>query len=316
MRQGAGGNGRHQRRRVAGAVHLDHVLAADRHIGAHAGRGARERQVVRDQAGVDHALHRLRRDVDSGDLAHVLVRHPHFLEVRRELQEGRERAGHGDVLDDLVRFDVDDIDHRVEARDDEGQPAVRVEHHHARPAGGLDATRFLEGGRVDDGNIVFASHHHPDLASVRREEAFVRRAADVGDALDLVRGGVDEGDGIGTVGDRDQRLVVRREAQAVHVDLALVQRREHVRAQVAQTDLAQQGVGGRVDHRDRVAVLVGGVDAVLGAWEGVGGGEGAGQYDGECGGTDGGAGKFSALHGLPYRYGWSCRRRGVAARPA
>jgi hypothetical protein len=95
-----------------------------------------------------------------------------------------------------------------------------VELHHAGTKVGLDAARFLERERIDHGNIVFAAHHYPDFLAVGGEEAFMRRAADVGLAFDLVGGGVDEGHRVGAVGDDQQRLVIGREAQSVDVGLA------------------------------------------------------------------------------------------------
>ena len=49
----------------------------------------------------------------------------------------------------------------------------------------------------------------------------------------------------------------------MHIDLALVERGEHIGTLVAEANLAQQQVGGRIDDRYRVGVLVGGVDAIF-----------------------------------------------------
>lgn len=233
MRQRAHRDGGQQFRRGVGGVDLHRVLAAQGNEGQRAARGLGEREVVGDEAGLDHALDLQRVGVDAGHLAHVLVRHPHFLEVRGELQEGGEGADHRDALDHLARGHVDHVHLRREAVHDEGDVFLRMEQHHARPSRGFDAADFLEGGGVDHGHVVLAAHDCPHLLAVWREERFVRRAADVGDAFDLVGTSVDEGNRIGAVGNRDQGLVVGREVQAVHVELALVQRRQHVRPHVA-----------------------------------------------------------------------------------
>lgn len=220
--------------------------------------------MVGDEAGVDHAGHRHRLHVDARDLADVLVTHPDFLAVRRELQERRERAHDRNTLHDLVRARVDHGHFGREARHHKGAPTVRREQHHAGARRGLDPAFFLEGLRVDHRDVVLSAHHGPDLPAVAREEGLVRRAADVSHALDLVGRRVDEGHRVRAVGNDDQRAVVGRETEAVNVDLALVDRRQHVGALVAQLDLAEQCVGVRVDHRHRVGVLVCGVDAVAG----------------------------------------------------
>jgi hypothetical protein len=58
---------------------------------------------------------------------------------------------------------------------------------------------------VEHVDVVLAAHRHPDLLAVGREEGLVRRAADIGDVLDRVGRGVDEGDGVGA--DRDHGRV-------------------------------------------------------------------------------------------------------------
>ncbi len=133
---------------------------------------------------------------------------PDLAAVGRDLHEGRERAGHRDARQRLAAGHVDDMHLRREAVHHEGALAVRMEHQHPRPRRRLDASGFAEGRRIDHRDVVLAAHDHPGRAAVGGEEALVRRAADVGDALDAVGRGVDEGDRVGRGGDRQQRAVV------------------------------------------------------------------------------------------------------------
>ncbi|MNN20395.1 hypothetical protein D3C81_1336740 [compost metagenome] len=108
-----------------------------------------------------------------------------------------------------------------------------MEQHHARAWRGGDAAGLLVAGRVDHRDIVLAAHHHPRFLAIGGEEALVRRAADIGNAFDPVRGGIDERCRVRAIGDDEQRLVIRRKAQAMHVDLALVERRQDIGPRVA-----------------------------------------------------------------------------------
>ena len=58
------------------------------------------------------------------------------------------------------------------------------------------------------------------------------------------------------------RLVVRREAHAVHEHLPLVERAEIGRLRIAEPDHAEQLVVGGIGDRNGVGELLGGVDAV------------------------------------------------------
>jgi hypothetical protein len=64
------------------------------------------------------------------------------------------------------------------------------------------------------------------LLSVRGEEALVRRTFQLDDAARPIGGRFDEGDAVAGDIHRVQQAAVRREAETVYVDLAVVQRPE------------------------------------------------------------------------------------------
>nr|GEU29189.1 hypothetical protein [Tanacetum cinerariifolium] len=187
MRQGAGRYRRHELWLITGGIDLDDIFSANCHVGSYSGSIFRERQVVGNKTGVDDAFYCQRRHVDAGDLANVLVCHPDFFEIRREL---------------------------IKARYHERQFAVGMEHHHARTTCCLDTAFFLEGDRIDDRDVIFAAYYDPDFATVCREKSFVGRAPDIGHTLDFVGGRVDEGHGIGTIRYCNQACAVTTAATA------------------------------------------------------------------------------------------------------
>ena len=219
--------------------------------------------MIGDEASVDHTCHLELGGVDAGDLTDILVRHPHFLEIGRELQEWRERTRHRNTLDHLMARHIDDVHFGRKARYHECCPAILLKQHHAGTRCGLDAAYLLESVRVDHRDVVLASNNDPHFLAVGGEEALVRRPPDVSDALNLVGRGIDERHRVGAIGNGNERLVIRREAQAVNIDLTFVQRRQNVRTDVTEPYLTEKLVGRRVDHRHRVGVLIGCVDAVL-----------------------------------------------------
>ncbi len=112
-------------------------------------------------------------------------------------------------------------------------------------------------------NGLTAAHDDPHFLAVSREEALMRRAPDIGDAFDFVGCRIDKGDGVGAVGNCDQRLVIGREAEAVDIDLSFIKRRQDIGPGITQPDLTEQVIGRWIDHRDRVGVLIGRVDPIL-----------------------------------------------------
>ena len=197
---------------------------------------------------------------------------------------GAERAWLSDAADLAVSMRVEDDEFGIEGRADVAVAPVRREDGHARPAGRLDLARLLEGLAVEHGHIVLAAHGHPHLASVRREEGFVGRAADVGCFADLVRSRVDEAHRVRADGHHGEGPVVRREAHAVHEDLAPVEGREVAGLRIAQPNDAEKTVCRWVDHRDRVGELLGRVDAVVVADGNVRRGRRGRRLAGSCGG--------------------------------
>src|SRR5207248_2796853 len=158
---------------------------------------------------------------------------------------------------------ADDDGLRIERGTDIAVLAVGRENLHARPGRHLDTRLFLKTLAVEHGYIVLATNGDPDLLAVRREERFVRRAADISGVLDLIRRGVDEGHGVAA--DRNHRdgLMVWREAHAVDENLSLVERTEITWLRVAQTDNANQPVVDGIGDRDGVGELLSGINAVV-----------------------------------------------------
>src|SRR5919198_4323520 len=218
--------------------------------------------MVGDEAGIDDLLDLESVRVDAGDLADILVRRPNLAAVGTDLYERREWRHHGNLLDDLAFGNVDDFHDRIEAVGQEGKLAVLREDHHAGAAGRLNAAGLFEGARIDDGKVVLAAHHDPGFLTVGREKAFVWITAHISDPFHLVRGRIDEGRGVRHGRDGNEGLVIRREAEAMHIDLTLVERAQHVRTRIAESDLTEQRVARRIDDRNRVAVLVRRIDAV------------------------------------------------------
>src|SRR5205807_661474 len=142
-------------------IDLDHVFAADGHIGQCAAGSLGKAQMIGDEASVDHTYHLELGGVDAGDLADVLVRHPHFLEVGCKLKEWRKWTRHRDTLDYLVAAHIDDVHFGRKARYHECCPAILLKQHHAGTRCGLDAAYLLKGVRIDDRNVVLASNDDP-----------------------------------------------------------------------------------------------------------------------------------------------------------
>ena len=157
---------------------------------------------------------------------------------------------------------ADDDGFRREARADVAVAAIGREDRHARPVRNRDARLLGIGRAVEHRDVILAADRDPDLAAVLGEKRLVRRASDIGRVLDPVGGGIDEGHRIR--GDRDdrERLAVGREAEPMDEDLALVERRQVHRLRIAEADDAEVLVGRRIDHRDGVGELLGGIDAV------------------------------------------------------
>jgi len=102
----------------------------------------------------------------------------------------------------------DDRDFRIERRTDIAVFAVGGEDLHPRSVRHHDPRLFLVADGVEHGDIVLATHGHPDFLAVGRKEGFMRRAADIGRVLDHVGRGIDEGDGIRSDRDHGQRAVI------------------------------------------------------------------------------------------------------------
>src|SRR5262249_50992413 len=130
--------------------------------------------------------------------------------------------------------------------------AIRREDDHAGPVGHWNADDLAVTLRVEHGDVILASHAHPDLAPVGREESLVRRTADVGDVLHRVAGRVDECHRVRSDRYGDQGAMVRRKAKPVHEQLPAVQRAQVSRLRVTETNRAESGVARRVDDRNRV----------------------------------------------------------------
>src|SRR5439155_24991499 len=105
-------------------------------------------------------------------------------------------------------------------------------------------------------------HYHPDLLSIRREERLVRRAPDVSYVLYGVGRGIDEIHGIGADSDHSEGTMVGRKAQAMHQQLAPVERTKTSRQWLAEPADTQQLVVDGVSDRNRVGELLRDVDAI------------------------------------------------------
>src|SRR5262249_51081996 len=140
--------------------------------------------------------------------------------------------------------------------------AVGREDRHPRPIADNDALCFGVAAPVKHGDIVFASDCDPYLLAVRREERLVRRATYIGDMLHGVGGGVDKADRIRSDRYRSERAMIGREPQSMHQNLTAIERTEIPGLRIAETDLSQERVGGRVDHRNGVRELLGCVNAI------------------------------------------------------
>ncbi len=265
MRQIADGDGCDQLKRI-GAEHLHLVEATHRHVGKAAVLIGDEIDVIGDRAGI-HRLDQVEGCLGIEDLrlADILQREPDLFTIRRGGDVGAEWAFLLHMPDDLMVCDGYHDGLRVEGRADITILPVRREDLHAGTRGHLDLRLLLECRRVDDRDIVFPAHGHPNLLAIGREEGLVRRAADIGRMLHRIRSGVDEGDGIGADRNDRERLVVRREPHAVNQDLALVERAQIPRLGIAELDDAEQLVGRGVADGNRVGELLGGIDAVLAA---------------------------------------------------
>jgi hypothetical protein len=156
----------------------------------------------------------------------------------------------------------DDYGLRVERRTDVAVFAVWRENLHPRTGRHLDPRSFHESVSVEHGDVVFASHRHPDFLAIGREESFMGRAADIGGVLHRIGGGVDKSHGIAADRDDGDHLVIWREPHAVHEKLPLVERAEIAGLRVAETDHADELVVIRIGHRNGVRELLGGVDPV------------------------------------------------------
>ena len=88
----------------------------------------------------------------------------------------------------------------------------------------FDAANFLHSDGINYRDVVFAAHRHPQLASVRSEECFMRRTAHVNHAFNFVRRGVDQSDGIRSHRDNSQRLGIGRVTESVNKKLPFVER--------------------------------------------------------------------------------------------
>ena len=150
-----------------------------------------------------------------------------------------------------------------EAGTDESVAAIRAEHGHARAVGHLDAAGFLHLDRVDDRDVIFAAHRHPQFVSVRREKYFMRRTANVNNSLHFVRGRVYQRYRIRSYRNDGERLRIWRVAQAVHQKLANVERLQSGWHRLAEPNHAEQLVAGWIDHGDGVRGLVCRVNAVV-----------------------------------------------------
>ncbi len=129
-------------------------------------------------------------------LARVFEREPDFRPVGADREVRREWARLRDACHGFIGVRVHHIQLGREARRHESVLPVRAEQDHRRPVGSLHAMCLHHFHRVDDRNVVFASHRSPELATVGREECLVWRSANVHHAFDSVGGGVDEGDGV------------------------------------------------------------------------------------------------------------------------
>jgi hypothetical protein len=112
-------------------------------------------------------------------------------------------------------------------------------------------------------DVVFAAHRDPHFAAVGSKERLVRRAAHVNNFLHFVGRGLNERDGIRRDGNHSQCVAVRRIAQAMHQQLAAIERRERPGHGIAQPNHAEKFVRRRINHRDRIGSLVRGVHAVV-----------------------------------------------------
>ena len=91
----------------------------------------------------------------------------------------------------------------------------------------------------------------------------MRRPADVNDAFNFVRRGVDQRDGIRSDRNDSQRLGIGRVTESVNKKLSFVERTQRAGHRIAKSYHAEQLVLGRINHRNRVRSLIGRVNAIV-----------------------------------------------------
>ena len=187
------------------AEHFDLVEPADTDVGKRAVGIVNDVDVVGNRSGVERLQDGERRTgIKHLRLARILQGEPDLLAIRRRRNIGAERACLRDMPDDLVIGDADDHGLRRVGGADIAVCPIRGKDRHARPVG-HDDTGFLRiGDWVDDGDVVLASHGHPDLLAIGREERLMGRTSDIGDVFHRIGCRVDEGHRIRSDGD-DQR---------------------------------------------------------------------------------------------------------------
>ena len=170
------------------------------------------------------------------DFADVLERNPYLVIFGTHCDVRAKGAFLRQPFDDLARGHVNDGHLRSKAGTHKGVLPIWTEHGHAWAICHLDATDFLDQFRIDNRDVVFATHRHPEFAPVGSEERFVRRPTDVHLPLYFVGGSIDERHRVRTNGNNGQRPRIWRIPQPMDEKLAPIERAERARNRIAESN--------------------------------------------------------------------------------